>query len=196
MTKPYSQACENNKGPILAHLGPFIGEMQSVLEVGSGTGQHAVHFAKALPHVIWQTADLPCNHEGIISWCEEAALDNLRLPLALDLNQQWPVAKVPVIYTANTLHIISKALVERFFSGVERHLDTDGKVIIYGPFNYQGAFTSQSNAQFDAFLKSRDPHSGIRDIEWIMALATAAGLKLVADHAMPANNRLLCFKRQ
>ncbi|MDK2597710.1 DUF938 domain-containing protein [Pseudoalteromonas obscura] len=193
MTKPFSQACENNKDPILALLAPFISNISSVLEVGSGTGQHAVHFAQALPEVVWQTSDLACNHAGITQWCDEAQLDNLRRPITLDLTQHWPVEQVPAIYTANTFHIVSPQLVVRFFEGVKRHLSPHGKVVIYGPFNYQGQYTSVSNAEFDAFLKSRDPNSGIRDIEWIVDLAQAAGLELEADHAMPANNRLLCF---
>ncbi|KZN46545.1 DUF938 domain-containing protein [Pseudoalteromonas luteoviolacea] len=196
MTKPFSQACENNKDPILQKLAPFLFGATQVLEIGSGTGQHAVHFAQALPTLIWQTSDLRHNHGGIVSWCEEADLTNLRLPLELDLNiESWPLENIPVIYTANTLHIVSAKLVEQFFKGVAAHLAVTGKLAIYGPFNYRGDFTSQSNAEFDAFLKMRDPKSGIRDFEWICELAQKAGLALVHDHAMPANNRLLLFKR-
>ncbi|OCQ19180.1 methylase [Pseudoalteromonas luteoviolacea] len=196
MTKPFSQACENNKDPILQKLAPFLADVAQVLEIGSGTGQHAVHFANAMPNLKWQTSDLRHNHDGIISWCEEANLTNLTLPVELDLNvDSWPVTDIPAIYTANTLHIVSMTLVEQFFKGVTAHLAAAGKLAIYGPFNYQGNFTSPSNAEFDAFLKMRDPQSGIRDFEWICELAEQAGLALVQDHAMPANNRLLLFKR-
>ncbi|MCF2858527.1 class I SAM-dependent methyltransferase [Pseudoalteromonas sp. SMS1] len=197
MTKPFSQACENNKDPILQKLRPFFADAAYVLEIGSGTGQHAVHFAASMPSLQWQTSDLAHNHDGITCWCKEASLSNLKLPLVLDLNMaHWPITEVPAIYTANTLHIVSTRLVARFFTGVSQHLAPHGKLAIYGPFNYHGQFTSQSNAQFDTFLKTRDPDSGIRDIEWICELAAAAELTLVTDHAMPANNRLLFFKRQ
>ncbi|TQF72662.1 DUF938 domain-containing protein [Pseudoalteromonas luteoviolacea] len=197
MKKPFSQACENNKDPILQKLLPFFADVTQVLEIGSGTGQHAVHFANAMPTLEWQTSDLAYNHDGIISWCKEVNLSNLKLPVVLDLNMDtWPISGAPAMYTANTLHIVSTKLVKQFFVGVAKHLALNGKLAVYGPFNYQGEFTSQSNAQFDAFLKERDPESGIRDFEWICELAEGTGLTLVTDHAMPANNRLLFFKRQ
>jgi cyclopropane fatty-acyl-phospholipid synthase-like methyltransferase len=193
--KPFSQACENNKGPILEVLTPLLMEFDKVLEIGSGTGQHAVHFAQALPHLQWLTSDRSINHAGILSWQREAKLSNLQPPLLLDLNEAWPIDEVPVIYTANTLHIISKELVERFFTGVKKHLSKRGLLVIYGPFNYAGQFTSESNAAFHQRLLQRDPLSGVRDSEWIIELARHSELSLQADHAMPANNRLLIFKR-
>ncbi|TMO67713.1 DUF938 domain-containing protein [Pseudoalteromonas aurantia] len=193
--KPFSQACENNKGPILTVLAPLLRDYDQVLEIGSGTGQHGVYFAQALPHVQWLASDRCINHAGILSWQHEAQLDNLHPPLSLDLNDAWPVDDVPVIYSANTLHIVSKALVERFFSGVKKHLRKNGLLVIYGPFNYAGQFTSDSNAAFHQRLLQRDPLSGIRDSEWIIELARDSELSLQADHAMPANNRLLIFKR-
>ncbi|QTL36540.1 DUF938 domain-containing protein [Pseudoalteromonas viridis] len=197
MDKPFSQACENNKHPILEKIRPYVSEVASVLEVGSGTGQHAAFFARALPHLEWQCSDLAINHAGIQMWCEDSGATNLPAPLTLDLSSTpWPVNEVPAIYTANTLHIVTEALVEAFFAGVKQHLSSGGILMIYGPFNYHGQFTSASNQEFDAFLRSRDPDSGIRDIEWICALAKSAGLTLHADNTMPANNRLLVFKRQ
>ncbi|CAM2997621.1 MULTISPECIES: DUF938 domain-containing protein [unclassified Pseudoalteromonas] len=196
MIKPFSQACENNKGPILEVLKTVFNKTESVLEIGSGTGQHSVFFAEQLPHLQWYTSDRHINHEGINLWLKEANLTNLHGPLELDLNYAWPVNNVDAIYTANTFHIVSWQLVEQFFKGVSTHLVSQGVVCIYGPFKYQGQFTSASNEEFDRFLTQRDPFSGIRDFEAIEQLATQAGLTLISDTAMPANNQLLVFKRQ
>ena len=196
MIKPFSQACENNKGPILEVLKTAFNKTKSVLEVGSGTGQHSVFFAEQLPHLQWYTSDRHINHEGINLWLKEANLTNLHGPLELDLNYAWPINNVDAIYTANTFHIVSWQLVEQFFKGVSTHLVSQGVVCIYGPFKYQGQFTSASNEEFDRFLTQRDPFSGIRDFEAIEQLATQAGLTLISDTAMPANNQLLVFKRQ
>ena len=195
MLKPFSQACENNKAPILAQLKHYLATVSEVLEIGSGTGQHSVYFAEHLAHLNWYTSDLAENHPGIRQWHQEAQLANLHPPLLLDLNAPWPVQQVSAIFTANTLHIVSEPLVERFFEGVDQHLAPSGLLCIYGPFNYQGCFTSESNQRFDAFLKQQDAHSGIRDFEWIEQLARQADLSLERDIAMPANNRLLIFKR-
>ena len=196
MIKPFSQACENNKGPILEVLKTAFNKTESVLEIGSGTGQHSVFFAEQLPHLQWYTSDRHINHEGINLWLKEANLTNLHGPLELDLNYAWPINNVDAIYTANTFHIVSWQLVEQFFKGVSTHLVSQGVVCIYGPFKYQGQFTSASNEEFDRFLTQRDPFSGIRDFEAIEQLATQAGLTLISDTAMPANNQLLVFKRQ
>ncbi len=196
MIKPFSQACENNKGPILEVLKTVFNKTESVLEIGSGTGQHSVFFAEQLPHLQWYTSDRHINHEGINLWLKEANLTNLHGPLELDLNYAWPVNNVDAIYTANTFHIVSWQLVEQFLKGVSTHLVSQGVVCIYGPFKYQGQFTSASNEEFDRFLTQRDPFSGIRDFEAIEQLATQASLTLISDTAMPANNQLLVFKRQ
>ncbi|MBB1343713.1 DUF938 domain-containing protein [Pseudoalteromonas sp. SG41-2] len=195
MTKPFSQACENNKNPILSVITAYLAQVESVLEVGSGTGQHSVHFAANLPHLQWHTSDRLVNHNGIKQWLDEAKLDNLHAPVELDLNRPWPINTVDAIYTANTLHIVSKPLVEQFFTGVNKHLASKGLVCIYGPFKYNGNFTSESNQRFDEFLNQQDSQSGIRDFEWVQQLAEQAGLMLVDDIAMPANNQLLIFKR-
>ncbi|MBS3797057.1 MULTISPECIES: DUF938 domain-containing protein [unclassified Pseudoalteromonas] len=191
-----SQACENNKGPILAELTQIFAHTQRVLEIGSGTGQHALHFAAHLPHLLWQTSDLAYNHALINQVIGTAEGDNILPPLALDLEHSWPLAQVDGIFTANTLHIVSEELVRAFFHGVQRHLSRGGNLCIYGPFNYNGTYTSESNARFDASLRGRDPQSGLREQQWVVGLAEAAGLELCADIAMPANNRLLHFIRR
>jgi len=193
MTKPFSQSCENNKQAILNVLAGEFTQPQRILEVGTGSAQHAVYFAAKLPHLTWQTSDLTCNHAGIHSWLDSVSLANLQRPLLLDLNQSWPIEKVDGIFTANTLHIVSWSLVKNFFQGAGEHLLSGGKLCIYGPFNYQGQFTSQSNADFDVWLKNIDVERGIRDIEAISKLANQQNMILMEDHAMPANNRLLVF---
>ncbi|WP_077285105.1 DUF938 domain-containing protein [Cognaticolwellia aestuarii] len=195
MNKPFSQACENNKTAILPLLTQSLKSAKTLLEIGSGTGQHAVYFAPNMPWLTWQTSDRAINHQGINCWLKEQPSDNLLAPLTLDLHHDWPIKSVDAIYTANTLHIISWPLVQTFFAGVAQHLALAGRLCIYGPFNYQGQHTSESNANFDLWLKEHDELSGIRDIEAIIALAKSAGLLLTDDHAMPANNRLLIFNK-
>jgi cyclopropane fatty-acyl-phospholipid synthase-like methyltransferase len=195
MNKPFSQACENNKSSILALLTQAFSKCKNVLEVGSGTGQHAVYFAPNMTWLSWQTSDMLLNHQGISQWLQEYPAGNLLSPIELDLNHPWPIEKVDAIYTANTLHIVSWSLVQAFFQGVSQHLNLQGKLCIYGPFNYQGQYSSESNASFDIWLKERDNESAIRDFEAIVALAEQAGLTLENDHAMPANNRLLEFSK-
>lgn len=194
--KPFSQACENNKDPILGVLRESFVTARLVLEIGSGTGQHAVYFAAHLPHVIWQTSDLSENHPGILAWLEDAALSNLRPPLSVDVSQdEWGVDAVDGVFSANTAHIMSCPQVAAMFAGVGRVLKSGGIFCLYGPFNYQGRYTSDSNARFDQWLKARDPRSGIRDIEALTTLAEQHELTLTADHAMPANNRTLVWQK-
>ncbi len=193
MNKPFSQACENNKTSILSILKNTFSQTKNVLEVGSSSGQHAVYFAEHLTHLNWQTSDVAENHLGINQWLSDSPSKNLQAPITLDLNEAWPIDSVDGIFTANTLHIVSWPLVERFFTDVNKHLVAGGRLCIYGPFNYQGKFTSASNANFELWLKGRDSNSGIRHFEEIERLANNAGLHLIADHEMPANNRLLEF---
>ncbi|MFT5294565.1 MAG: cyclopropane fatty-acyl-phospholipid synthase-like methyltransferase [Colwellia sp.] len=199
MNKPFSQACENNKQPILDILTTVFSEKKHVLEVGSGTGQHAIFFGQQLPHLTWQTSDLSINHQGINLWLDEAGSANVQRPIVIDLDKKWamPEGNHPVdgLYTANTLHIISWPLVVKFFAALQSNLAPDASVCIYGPFNYEGKYSSESNANFDLWLKERNVNSGIRDIEAILLLANSAGLTLIDDHAMPANNRLLVFSK-
>jgi len=191
---PFSQSCENNKTPILEVIKTVFAHSSHLLEIGTGSAQHAVYFAKHLPHLTWQTSDQDIYLEGIKMRLAQTSIANLRSPLALDVTQQWllPKAKsIDAIFTANTLHIMSTEMVEAFFNGIGQHLAPTGQLCIYGPFNYEGQYSSESNVKFDAWLKERDHRSAIRDIEWIQALALNQGLTLTADHPMPANNRLL-----
>lgn len=192
----FSAACERNRDPILGVLERAFARCASVLEIGSGTGQHAVYFARALPHLTWHTSDLPACHEGILSWIESEGPDNVRPPLAIDVRAaQWPVASVDAVFSANTLHIMSWESVESMFAGIGRILSPGGTVVIYGPFSYGGSHTAESNARFDAALRARDPASGVRACEAVDELARAQGLRLAADIAMPADNRCLVWER-
>ena len=195
--KPHSESCERNREPILAVLHDHFGGVRRVLEIGSGTGQHAVYFGAALPHLVWQTSDLPVHHAGIHQWLAEAGLPNVLPPVELDVAARpWPVAPADAVFTANTLHIMAWERVEDFFAGLPEVLAADGLLVIYGPFNYDGRYTSDSNARFDDWLKSRDPRSAIRAFEAVDTLARHAGLRLVEDRALPANNRCLVWRRQ
>jgi SAM-dependent methyltransferase len=195
LEKPFAPACERNREPILAVLRAHFADRRRVLEIGSGTGQHAVHFAAALPHLTWQASDRAANLPGIRTWLDEAALANTPPPIELDVAGAWPAGPFDAIFTANTLHIMGWDEVECLFAALPRVLGGDAAVAIYGPFNYGGRFTSDSNAAFDARLRAEDPRQGIRDFEAVEALARDAGLGLVADHAMPANNRTLVFAK-
>ncbi|MHB1084567.1 MAG: DUF938 domain-containing protein [Thiobacillus sp.] len=194
--KPFSESCVQNRAPILAVLREVFADRSHVLEIGSGTGQHAVDFGAELPHLRWQTADVPHYHPGIHAWLDEAALANVLPPIALDVNQTaWRSGRYDAVFSANTLHIMSWPEVEQFFEGVGTVLEPGGVLTVYGPFNYHGAYTSESNARFDSWLKSRAPASGVRDFEAIEALARAQGLILQQDIAMPANNRTLVWRK-
>ncbi len=193
--KPFSESCVQNRGPILAVLRDLFADRRHVLEVGSGTGQHAVYFGAELPHLHWQTADVTQHHAGILLLLADAQLANVLPPLALDVNQTaWRSGRYDAVYSANTLHIMGWREVEKFFEGVGEVLETGGILAVYGPFNYDGRYTSESNARFDAWLKARDPASGVRDFEAVDALARARGLLLQQDIAMPANNRTLVWR--
>jgi SAM-dependent methyltransferase len=192
---PHCDACERNKGPILAVLrGAFAGCRQ-VLEVGSGTGQHAVHFANGLPWLAWQPSDLPEALPALRRRILDEGPANLRAPIKLDVTERpWKSGPVDGVFTANTLHIMHWPQVEALFEGVADVVEPGTVLAIYGPFRYGGEYTTPSNASFDTMLRARDPQSGIRDFEAVDALARAAGFSLVADHAMPANNQTLVWK--
>jgi hypothetical protein len=160
-----------------------------VLEIGSGTGQHAAYFAPELTHLVWQASDVAENLPGIREWVSTPS------PLELDVDRKWPEMRADAVFSANTCHIMSWPQVERLFAGVGGLLPPGGVFALYGPFNYGGKHTSESNARFDAMLRRNDPASGLRDFEKISALAEAAGLALQEDNAMPANNRLLVFRK-
>ncbi len=194
--KPFSPACERNREPIANVIVPLFAGIETVLEIGSGTGQHAVYFGKLMPHLMWHTSDLAHNHRGIRQWIEEAALPNVLPPLSLDVDDAvWPVSRVDAVFTANTLHIAAWSSVQNMFAGVSRLLDIDGMFCVYGPFRYDGVHTSESNARFDASLRLHDPRSGIRDLSEVRELARRNALRLERDQSMPANNRLLLFRK-
>lgn len=195
---PYSQACENNKEPIASVLASVFDQPHRVIEIGSGTAQHAVFFANAFKHIFWQISDLDSLSDGAMSRVRQSGLTNIGDNLTLDVEQAiWPVTpgEFDTLFTANTLHIMS-------WQSVIKLIETAGKILapkalfcIYGPFKYQQSFTSVSNAEFDHWLKSRDSRSGIRDFEALNALSEQAGFTLLNDHPMPANNQLLLFGR-
>lgn len=194
--KPYSESCERNQTHILKVLRETLANQQHVLEIASGTGQHAVYFGRALPHLSWQTSELSQNHEGILTWLDETKLTNVLPPVTIDVNDaQWPIEIVDTVFNANTVHIISWPEVERMFTGIARVLSVDGILCLYGPFNYEGKFTSKSNARFDAWLKSHSKNSGVRDFEAINRLAETHGLLLLRDATMPSYNRTLVWQR-
>lgn len=194
--KPHAPSCDRNQGPILEVLLKHFSNAKQALEVGSGTGQHAVHFAAAMPWLTWQTADLAENLPGIRMWLDEANLPNLPPPLELSASGPWPAAgSYDAVFSANTLHIMGWPEVQQLFAGLGRVMAKQALLAVYGPFNYDGRFTSESNAQFDVWLKERSSASGIRDFEAVNALASSIGLTLLADYAMPANNRMLVWSR-
>lgn len=195
MEKPNAPSCERNREPILEVLKEHFADRQIVLEIGSGTGQHAIFFAAALPHLIWQTSDRPENLPGITAWLDEALLPNTPAPLEFDVAKAWPEQRFDAIFSANTLHIMPWAAVQSLFAGLSVLLVEGAKVAIYGPFNYGGRFTSESNAAFDRWLKDRGAHQGIRDFDAVNDLAERAGLVLLEDRAMPSNNRCLIWQR-
>ncbi len=197
MSKPYAESCEQNQGPILEVIRPWLASSGDLLEVGSGTGQHAVFFASRLPHVRWLPSDRADQLAGIRAWVSEAALDNVLDPVELNVlrKEQWPQRAVSAVFSANTVHIMGDSEVEALFAGVAQVLARAGVFLLYGPFNYRGSYTSESNRQFDAWLKARDPRSGIKDFTWLCRLAAAGGLELVKDYAMPVNNRTLVWRK-
>ncbi|EAS47860.1 hypothetical protein GB2207_08626 [marine gamma proteobacterium HTCC2207] len=194
--KPFSQACENNKEPIFDLLAPLLQDKTHLLEIGSGTGQHAVWFAPQLPHLIWQTSDLIENHQGILQWLDDYPAANLRAPITLNVAEaQWPDVSADAVYTANTAHIMAWHEVQAMFEKVSSNLPANGIFSLYGPMKYAGEHTSESNRFFDLRLRERVAHRGIREFHEINQLALNGDLILLDDHAMPANNRLLIWQK-
>jgi len=194
--KPYAASCDENREVILQVIESLFARCSQVLEIGSGTGQHASYFSQHMSHLTWIASDRIDNHPGIRLWLEEARLENIVGPLCLDVTQpDWPVAQVDGVFSANTAHIMGWPAVQKMFAGIGRVLAPGGVFALYGPFNYHGRYTSDSNARFDAWLKTRDPASGIRDFEALQRLAEQAGLVLQQNVTMPANNRILCWKK-
>jgi len=197
MIKPYSDSCDQNREPILTVISPLFSSVSSVLEIGSGTGQHAIYFAEKMPHLTWCTSDCKPYLDGITMWLADAGLPNVKPPFELDVSaSNWPVMTVDAIFTANSVHIMHLQDVVNLIIGAGRLLSQEGSLVIYGPFNYGGRYTSESNARFDQWLKARDPESGIKNFEEVESLANDSGMNLVNDYDMPANNRILHFIKQ
>ncbi|MCR9142113.1 MAG: class I SAM-dependent methyltransferase [bacterium] len=213
--KQVSAACERNKDPILAVLRRAFSDAQHVLEIGSGTGQHAVHFAQGLPHLVWHTSDLPDYHPSINEYIDESGAPNLRRPFVLDAGRsdsadelRRALAKnesrsaatgglinIDAVFTANTIQIMSEDEVAGMFSLLKEILMVGGRFCLYSPLQYNGRHSSPGNSEFDAALRARAPQMGVRDFVWLNGLAEDAGLVLEADHDMPANNRMLEYRR-
>lgn len=194
---PSAPACERNRQPILDVLRGELDGRSRVLEIGSGTGQHAVFFAAELPQVAWQTSDRPENHEDILAWLEYSGSDNVLPPLALDVETFEPGGlHFDAVFSANTAHIMPMAAVRRMFALVGGMLEAGGVFCVYGPFNFDGRFSSDSNAEFDASLRQRNAGMGIRDIGELDDFAAAAGLVRVRLYAMPANNHLAVWRKE
>ncbi len=191
---PFSEACERNKQPILEVLRVAFADRTQVLEIGSGTGQHAVHFAAQLLHLTWHPTEQLAYLPDLAARVKLEGSRNLRQPTVLDVKQTvWPLRSVDAVYTANTLHIMGWAEVMAMFRGLDTLLTPDGVLCVYGPFRYGARHTSDSNRDFDRMLQDRDPLSGLRDVAEVSTLAARHGLRLRTDHDLPANNRLLEF---
>lgn len=191
--KPYSEACEQNKQVIFEVIQPYFAAYQSVLEIGSGTAQHAVFFARHMPQLAWQCSDVAENIAGIKLWLEEAQLPNLLEPLELDVDQKdWQVGKFDGVFSANTCHIMGVPQVEAMFFHIAQHLNQEGLFCCYGPFNDNG-FTSDSNRRFDAWLKARDENMGIREISLLEGIAQRHHICLLEQIEMPVNNKILLW---
>ncbi len=193
--KSFSEAADQNKTPILRVLLRTLSDVVSVLEIGSGTGQHAVHFAASLPHLSWQTSELEPQHASILAWLEESGLPNVLPPITLDVDREWPETRYDVVFSANTAHIISWPQVEMMFRGIGRVLQKNGLLVLYGPFNFAGKYTSESNRRFDEWLKQRDQKSGIRDFVELNRLAEENLMLFEEEVSMPVNNKILIWRR-
>ena len=194
--KPFAPACERNKGPILDVLRSVFDDTSDVIEIGSGTGQHAVWFAAGLPHLVWRTSDLPCNHAGIDAWIGEARIDNLERPLDLDVARRpWPIDRAGGAFSANTAHVMQWEEVEAMFAGVAEILSPGGRFALYGPFARYGVHTSANNVAFDRWLRTYEPGTGIRDVRDLERVAAGGGMVLAEDVAMPAGNRVLVWRK-
>lgn len=192
----YSEASERNKGPILNILKDLFRDCGTVLEIGSGTGQHAVHFSINLPHLTWQPAELEGNLEDLVQRIEREGPGNLKKPIVLDVNSTVLNKTVfDAVFTANTAHIMPWDTVVAMFKFTGGILGAGGLFCVYGPFKYSGKYTSKSNEEFDSYLRELDPTCGIRDIEQINVLAAEQGMVMVKDYPMPANNQLIVWKK-
>jgi cyclopropane fatty-acyl-phospholipid synthase-like methyltransferase len=196
MNKPYSESCEQNKDVILSTIQPYLFDGAKVLEIGSGTGQHAVYFANLNPKIVWQPSDRSEYLRGIEAWTNGAAHPNLKAVIELDVLKLWPSESYDLLFSANSFHIMNDEAVKICIEKAVSCLIKKGHFIVYGPFNYNSQYTSSSNQRFDGMLKANDPDSGIKDIEWVCDIAQQAGLHLIDDIEMPANNRILIWQQE
>lgn len=194
----FSPSCERNQGYILTELQQLFAPVTRVLELGSLSGQHALHFASGLPHLSWQPSDLAENVPALAENIQHSAIDNCLAPISLDVTVagDWPKKQYDGIFTANTLHIMSWQSVVQMFEHFPKVCRPGTLLTVYGPFKYQGAYTSDSNASFQQWLQDRDPQSGIRDFEEVDRLARQQGFELISDIHMPANNQLINWQKQ
>ncbi len=192
----FSPSCERNQAVILTELMAKFTSGYQVLEIGSLSGQHAIHFSENIPDIKWQPSDLHENLSALTQNVTDALLKNCQSPIVLDVadKHQWPDSKYEAIFTANTLHIMSWQHVEKLFENIKHVCQKGTLLCIYGPFKYQGEYTSASNENFQLWLKNRDLESGIRDFEKVNELAIKQGFTLISDKNMPANNQLITWQ--
>lgn len=193
--KLFSTSCERNQAPIFSCLKKLLPEQANILEVASGTGQHAVFFATQKPEWNWQLSDRPGFTESADAWREDSGLNNILPAIALDVAGPWPLQQYDAVFSANSLHIMSAQHVQLFFKQLQHVLNANGVAIFYGPFKRDGAYTSESNREFDSHLKQHSPDSAQRDVEWLQQLAKDNGLVFELALTMPANNEILVFKK-
>lgn len=197
MEKPFSPACERNKDPILEVMKQFITtEDKRLLEIGSGTGQHAIYLAPHFPFMEWFPSDVAANIPGMQMWFDEAKINNIRPAFKIEIGKnELPKMKFDIVFTANTFHIMHWKECKSLIKMLGGRLREGSRVFIYGPFKYGGEFTSESNAEFDQSIKARDPLSGIRNFEDVNNGMAKNGFDLLNDFDMPANNQMLVFER-
>ena len=196
MEIPFSQACENNKQPILDVISQYFKNSKLILEIGSGTAQHAVYFAEKLKHLYWQTTDQEVYQEGINLRLDNYQNTNIGRPLVLNvMEDDWPIEQCDGVFSANTSHIMNQQMVNKMFLGVGKVLQANQYFCLYGPFNFNGQYTAKSNESFDQMLRARDPESGLRNFEDLQKIAESQGLFFFKQHDLPANNNILVWKK-
>ncbi len=195
--KPYAISCDRNSAPILEVLKEYLKDYKKLVEMGAGTGQHAIYMAPHFPELEWYLLDQKDRHEGIKTWLHDFPRANVKGPIEYSIGENdWPISDCDVVFTSNTLHIVSWEKDLQFFDDLTNALSSGGLFMAYGAFNYNGDFSSESNKKFEEWLKERDPASGIKDFEKVKAELEKRDFELVKDHEMPSNNRLLVFKKK
>jgi cyclopropane fatty-acyl-phospholipid synthase-like methyltransferase len=192
----YSEAAERNKKPILDQLKQYLKSDDKVIEIGSGTGQHACCFTQSIPGLVWQCSDLKDNLSSLKQVISQQNSEQLLMPIECDVRSyQWDQKQYDAVYSANALHIMSWDAAQVFLSNVNHALKSRGLLILYGPYAYANQPLCKSNQNFDRFLKERDPKSGIRSFDEVKALSEKAGFVCEHDIEMPANNRLIIWSK-